>query len=379
MNELRWATRCPPRGAGQEDTARAKRSRGRCSWSGAASLVEKGSLCNALRLLPLVPIALTVVTLSAQAPAAKWWAHVSFLADDSMKGRDTGSPEHRKAAEYIAREFEKAGLTPGGTKGFFQAVPFRSRKINEAQSSLALVHKDGRVVPVVLGDEATFSMRIEPAPKVEAPIVFAGYALQVPEVKHDDLKGLDVKGKIVLHMTGGPSTIPGPLLAHYQATRWEYLKRAGAIGTFSIQNPKGQDIPWDRSKLSRFMPSLAIADPALDETLGQQVAVTINSAMADKFLEGSGHTIKELLALSNDGKVLPHFAIPASARIQVADRREGDRIRQRHRHPARHRSRAPRSIRHRFRASGSRRRRRSRSRATASTTAPWTTRRGSPR
>jgi Zn-dependent M28 family amino/carboxypeptidase len=86
----------------------------------------------------------------------------------------------------------------------------------------------------------------------------------------------------------------------------------------SIQNPKGQDIPWDRSKLSRFMPALAIADPSLDETLGQQVAVTVNPAMADKFLEGSGHTMKELLALSNDGKVLPHFAIPASARIQVA-------------------------------------------------------------
>jgi Zn-dependent M28 family amino/carboxypeptidase len=269
-------------------------------------------------LFSLVPLGVAVAILSAQAPAAKWWAHVSFLADDSMKGRDTGSPEHRKAAEYVAGEFEKAGLAPGGTKGFFQPVPFRSRKINEAQSSLALVHKDGRVVPVVLGDEATFSMRIEPAPKVEAPIVFAGYALRVPEVKYDDLQGVDVKGKIVLHITGGPSTIPGPLLAHYQATRWEYLKRAGALGVLSIQNPKGKDNPWDRSKLSRFMPALAIADPSLDETLGQQVAVTVNPAMADKFLEGSGHTMKELLALSNDGKVLPHFAIPASARIQVA-------------------------------------------------------------
>ena len=118
------------------------------------------------RALQLIPLVFTIATLSAQAPAARWWAHVSFLADDSMHGRDTGSPEHRKAAEYIAREFERAGLAPGGTKGFFQPVPFRSRRINEAQSSLALVQKDGSVVPVVLGDEATFSMRIEPAPKV---------------------------------------------------------------------------------------------------------------------------------------------------------------------------------------------------------------------
>jgi Zn-dependent M28 family amino/carboxypeptidase len=269
-------------------------------------------------ILVLAPLCLTLPALNAREPAERWWTHVSFLADDAMKGRDTGSAEHRKAAEYVAAEFAKAKLEPGGTNGYFQSVPFRSRRIVEAQSSLSLVRKDGVVIPVVLGDEAVFSMRIEPAPAVEAPIVFAGYGLQVPEVKHDDLAGLDLKGKIVMHLTGGPSTVPGPLLAHYQSTRWDYLKRAGAIGVLSIQNPKGQDIPWERSKLSRFMPSLAIADPALDETVGQQVAVTLNPATAEKFFDGSGHTFKALLALSNDGKVLPRFAIPAAARITVA-------------------------------------------------------------
>ena len=270
------------------------------------------------RLLSLALAVLLSGSAAAQEPAARWWAHIVFLANDSMNGRDTGSPEHRKAAEYIAAEFKKAGLEPGGTNGYFQPIRFRSRRIVEAQSSLALVRPGGAVETVALGDEATFSMRIEPAPSVEAPIVFAGYGLQVPEAKHDDLAGLDLKGKIVLLLTGGPSHIPGPLLAHYQSIRWEYLKKAGAVGVFSIQNPKGQDIPWDRSKLSRFMPALAIADPALDETLGQQTAVTINPARAERFFTGSGHTFKELLALSTDGKVLPRFAIPATARVKVA-------------------------------------------------------------
>ena len=148
--------------------------------------------------------------------------------------------------------------------------------------------------------------------------MFAGYGLQVPEAKHDDLAGLDLKGKVVLLLTGGPSSIPGPLLAHYQNTRWAYLKQAGAIGVISIQNPKGQDIPWERSKLARFLPSMAIADPALDETSGQQLAVTVNPATAEKFFEGTGHTFKELLALSNAGQVLPRFAVPASIRATVA-------------------------------------------------------------
>ena len=272
-----------------------------------------------MRLRAVLAIAIVCAggTASGRQPAERWWAHVTYLANDAMKGRDTGSAEHRQAAEYVADHFKRAGLQPGGTKGYFQPVPFRSRRINEEQSSLALVRKGG-VEPVVLGDEATFSMRIEPAANVDAPLVFAGYGLQIPEAKHDDLSGLDLKGKIVVLLTGGPSHIPGPLLAHYQSIRWEYLKKTGALGTISIQNPKGQDIPWDRSKLSRFMPAVAIAEQSLDETWGQQVAVTFNAARAEKLFTGSGHTFAEILALSNDGKVLPRFVLPASARVKVA-------------------------------------------------------------
>lgn len=270
-----------------------------------------------LRMLVAGVLVCATAAVSGQQPAERWWSHVTFLANDSMKGRDTGSPEHRKASEYIAEHFKKAGLAPGGTDGYFQPVKFRSRRIVEAQSSFSLV-RSGKAEPVVLGDDATFSMRIEPSASVEAPLVFAGYGLQVPESKHDDLAGLDLKGKIVVLLTGAPSGIPGPLLAHYQNTRWDYLKKSGALGTISIQNPKGQDIPWDRSKLSRFMPSVAIADPALDETLGQQVAITFNPARAEQLFTGSGHTFAEILALSNDGKVLPRFPLPAAARIKVA-------------------------------------------------------------
>ena len=277
------------------------------------------------RALLVVAIVCAAAGVSGQQPAEKWWSHVQFLANDAMKGRDTGSAEHRKAAEYVAEHFKSAGLQPGGTKGYFQPVPFRSRRINEEESSLSLVRRLqggdtlGEIdAQVLLGEEATFSMRIEPAPNVEAPLVFAGYGLQIPEAKHDDLAGLDLKGKIVVLLTGGPSHIAGPLLAHYQSTRWDYLKTTGALGTISIQNPKGQDIPWDRSKLSRFMPAVTIADPSLDEMFGQQVAITFNPARAERLFEGSGHTFAEILALSNDGKVLPRFVLPLSARVRVA-------------------------------------------------------------
>ena len=251
------------------------------------------------------------------ADADRWWSHVTFLSDDRLEGRDTGSAGHREAARYVADQFRQAGLSPGGTDGFMQPVRFRSRRIVEEQSSLALV-TNGASVPIVLGDEATFNMRVEPAPSVTAPIVFAGYGLTVPELQYNDLAGLDLRGKVVLLLTGGPSNIPGPLLAHYQAVRWSILREAGAIGVISITNPKGMDIPWERSMLSRFMPSLTVADPAFDETTGQQLAVTVNPARAEKFFAGSGHAFKDILALSDQGRPLPTFPIAASIRATVA-------------------------------------------------------------
>lgn len=250
--------------------------------------------------------------------AERWWSHVQFLASDEMKGRDTGSAEHRKAALYIASQFERAGLKPAGEQGYLQKVSFRSRRIVEEKSSLVLL-RDGKSEPVVLGDEATFSMRIEPPASVEAPLVFVGYGLTVPEEKYDDLAGLDLKNKVALLVTGGPESIPGPLLAHYQSAgeRWGFLKRAGALGVVAVQNPRGQDIPWERSKLARFLPSLTLTDPALDDTAGQQVSVTVNPEHAEKFFAGSGHAFKDVLALAMDRKPLPRFPVPASVRAQV--------------------------------------------------------------
>jgi hypothetical protein len=74
--------------------------------------------------IAMVPVAIWAgVALSAWAggepDGQRWWSHVLVLADDQLEGRGTGSPGHRRAAEYVAREFEQAGLKPAGTEGYF--------------------------------------------------------------------------------------------------------------------------------------------------------------------------------------------------------------------------------------------------------------------
>ena len=250
----------------------------------------------------------------------RWWAHVQFLADDRLEGREAGSEGHRKAADYVAKQFAKAGLQPAGDAGsYIQSVAFNSRRIVEARSRLAL-EKDGRLEPLMLGDDATFNMRVAPAAHVRAPLAFVGYGLTVPEAGHDDLAGQDLSGKVAVFFTGGPESIPGPLLAHYQSAgeRWAFLKRAGAIGALGVQNPRGQDVPWERSKLARLLPAMAIAAAGFDETAGQQIAVTVNPERAMTLFEGSGHGYAELLAAATSRRALERFPLAKSVVAEVA-------------------------------------------------------------
>jgi Zn-dependent M28 family amino/carboxypeptidase len=258
-------------------------------------------------------------SLMLRADPNRWWSHVEALANDGMEGRNTGSPAHKRAAAYVAAQFKQAGLEPAGTDGYIQPVAFKTRTIDESHSSLALI-RDGKAESLTLGEDANISLRSDAAATLDAPLVFVGYGMRVPERQFDDLAGEDLTGAVAVYLAGSPSDIPGPLQAHYQSAgeRWSALKRAGAVGAISIANPKSMDIPWSRSTLGRLQPSMVLADPALDDAAGQRLAATMNPAHADKLLAGSGHTLGELLALADAGRPLPHFRLPARIKAMVA-------------------------------------------------------------
>ncbi|RMG88338.1 MAG: M20/M25/M40 family metallo-hydrolase [Bacteroidetes bacterium] len=59
---------------------------------------------------------------------------VVYLASDLLKGRETGTPGEDLAAQYIATRFEEEGLTPKGTKGWFQPFDFEYKANPHAES-----------------------------------------------------------------------------------------------------------------------------------------------------------------------------------------------------------------------------------------------------
>ena len=265
-----------------------------------------------------LPVAVVLASLAgalthAAGPAERWWAHVRFLADDALEGRDTGSPGHRTAAEYVAQGYRAAGLEPGGTGGYFQPIAFESRQFVEEQSRLTIV-RGGKEEPIVFGDAAIVSMRVRPARHIDAQLAFAGYGLSVPEAGYDDLQGVDLTGRIAVVVSGGPVTLSGPLLAHASSVRSAALHRAGAIGLVTIL--RTSDIPWERTKLRRLTPVKGLVEDPLGETT-QQLALTVNPDAAEGWFSGSGHTAAEILALAAERKPLPRFALSGQLRATL--------------------------------------------------------------
>ena len=270
-----------------------------------------------LKKLLLLVISLIAVCAFAQQPThfdgKTWWDYVKVLADDNMEGRETGSPGLQRAEAYVVDQLKLADLQPAGTDGFYQKIQFQSRQIIEKDSSLALV-RNGKVEPLILGEDAFFNTRVDLAPEVKAPLVFVGYGLSIPEKNYDDLAGLDLKGKVAVILNGTPADIPGPLASHYQTAveRWKTLSKAGVIGVINIANPATMDIPWSRMSVNRTHPSMTLVGPEFNETQGENLAVIFNPAKADDLFEGSGHTFEEILKVAKDRKQLPRFPLTAS-------------------------------------------------------------------
>ncbi len=257
-----------------------------------------------------------------EAAGKSWWSHVQFLADDKLEGRNVGSPGYETAADYVVSQFEQAGLEAGTKSGYSQPVGFTKVTLDEAASKVTLLG-GASPMPVKLGDDALVTSTMNVADK-DAPLVFVGYGLDIPEANYSDLNSPDLKGAIAVYLAGGPATISGELKSHHSsgAERALAMKAAGVIGTISIPNPRSMDIPWARQSANRSLPRMSLSDPAFAPQAAIEFTATWNPEKADLLFEGSGHTIKELLDAADHDRPLPHFKLNRKLQAQIAVNQE---------------------------------------------------------
>ena len=249
-----------------------------------------------------------------------WWKHIEYLASDDLKGRYTGSEGYKKAADYMVTQFQAVGLEPAGTNGFLQPIEFETRRVIAEKSSFELV-SGGKTIPLKIPDEVALGVAGESGKIVIAPMVFTGYGLTVPEDHYDDFAGLKTKGAIDVGLAGGAPKSVAPLLAAYYRSDEMAIKRdaeVGLIGEMGLINPKVIDLPWPRLINSIMMTELRPEPPTIDDKgWDRKFVAAMSPEAADKVLAGTGHTLDELIRLNQEGKPLPHFALPAKLRAKV--------------------------------------------------------------
>ena len=141
--------------------------------------------------------------------------HVYFLASDFLNGRAPGTPGYEIACQYAASQFRAMGIKPmlkdaQGNETFLQTVPLLERRLKDFS---LLLTKYGKKQKVPLGKLLKISLfDYSSLPVSNVSVVFVGYGIREEETGWNDLKGLDLKGKVVLMLRGTPQRDGKPVL-----------------------------------------------------------------------------------------------------------------------------------------------------------------------
>ncbi|MCX7285958.1 MAG: M28 family metallopeptidase [Novosphingobium sp.] len=251
-------------------------------------------------------------------------AHVTFLADDLLEGRDTGSRGYDIAANYVASQFIAMGLKPAAADGsFFQKLTVREARLEGTpRLTLTFGGKD-----TVLSDTAQVLVRpslTDSGVAVEAPLVFAGFGFDRPDLGFDDYKGLNVKGKIVVVLTGFPKGTPSELGAHLNSDKAVMAMKRGAVAVIAV--PTIEDTarrPWARRVEISDGPAkgwVGSDGKAFSRTGAIKGSATLNPDAAAPLFAAAGKPLAAILAQADRTGGRPRgFDLKARASLTFAN------------------------------------------------------------
>lgn len=266
-------------------------------------------------------------------------ADLTFLASDALEGRLALQPGDDAAAEWVASEFQKAGLK-GAAKdeSYLQPVPLIAYRTDREQSYIELrrgLETKSWKFPDAYG---TFPRDVD----VTAPLTFAGFGITAPELNYDDYRGLDVNGKIVLVFDHEPqetdpqSVFNGIGNTRYATTRVKAMNAQahGAVGVLIVAEPNRKH-PSNQERVARIgagttraipIPAMALADDELHTP-----AAVISDAVAKELLSTAGKTGSNLQSaidrdLKPQSRTLPHTEVTIHFRNLSTERGVSDNV-----------------------------------------------------
>jgi Zn-dependent M28 family amino/carboxypeptidase len=241
-------------------------------------------------------------------------ADVKYLASDQLQGRGVGSRGEDVAIDFIAQQFEKAGLKPAGDKRtFFQAVPLVMVTTGPT-ATLAMV-KGNDTTSFKLLDEFAGVSKSQQSEDFDAEAIFCGHGITAPEFGWDDYQGVDVKGKVVVVFTNEPPSddpkfFAGKALTYYG--RWTYkyeeATRRGAKAVLIIHTNETAGYPYSVVKKLKGA-QIQRAEGSYELAF----AGWLHSSAGDKLLASVGLSVAEALKKAD---TRGFKAIPLGVRIK---------------------------------------------------------------
>jgi Zn-dependent M28 family amino/carboxypeptidase len=277
--------------------------------------------------LPLIAAAPVRSPSNPQLSAARIRAHVEFLADDALEGREAGTRGYDVAAHYVATEMAQYGLEPAADDGaWFQKVPLRKSSL--VSSGLSFSAQGQAPIVLSVPEEGIVAPNSrQPDVTLTAPVVYAGFGVTAPDLGYDDYKGIDAKGKLALIFYNAPSTFPSEMKAHFSATPQKLRMAAdhGAIGVIVMFRPEDSKVfPWERLKGYATQPAVTTllpdGTPVMAEPRIQAISY-VSEAAARKVFTGSTLTLDQAAARATAGTA-GGADLPVTATITVKSKYE---------------------------------------------------------
>jgi Zn-dependent M28 family amino/carboxypeptidase len=193
-------------------------------------------------------------------------AHIRYLSSDQLEGRAVGTKGIELAARYHEDYFRTMGLEPAFGTTYRQTFLLKGSR-PDPQATLEIGGAGVAIAPV-LGDEFVVRSEREDAPAEAAgELVYCGYLVQAPERSWDDVKGVDLTGKVLLVEVNEPGNYPGGVFDGEDMTyygRWPYkyekATELGAAGVLIIHDTKGAAYGWDVLRTSWANESFFLPD-----------------------------------------------------------------------------------------------------------------------
>jgi Zn-dependent M28 family amino/carboxypeptidase len=278
-----------------------------------------------MRILSLAAAAalasVSVIAIASDAPEPAFSAegvraHVEFLADDLLEGRDAGTRGYDIAARYVATEMEGLGLKPGNGESWYQNVPFVERAPDSSAPGAITI--GGKRFPQ--GGDALVSVFGEGKQTLSGDAVFVGYGLKDAGAKLDDYAGLDVRGKTVVMLYGTPKGLPSDIAASLNSQKAKMAQDAGAIGVITLFSPQmAKAVSWDALKGYTSGSALNWAGPDGTPTRSApdiKGTAYVNAAAADALFTGAPRTPKQIFADADRGRKIKGFALTQPITIE---------------------------------------------------------------